>query len=205
MIRLVSQKIFFRNLQHNKFNQSQLIDNSRLLGLSSFNNPSRFSFHTKILHQYNFSLNHLSKFNFSRRKSQNIAIMDNLTKGDEQAIMNDPKENPQQEGKKQKQKDANTKIKNLKENVVGDIEFMKEDYDEEIKIEKPVKKAEKEKEIPVQRKPFKAPPKEESIKSSSRMTTKLLCEIIGSKHYPANEEIELSQDTFVSVYDDNDK
>lgn len=52
--------------------------------------------------------------------------------------------------------------------------------------------------------------KKESIqdskpKSEERITTKLLSDIIGSKHYPTNEEITLNKDIIVSVYDENDK
>jgi translation initiation factor IF-3 len=47
--------------------------------------------------------------------------------------------------------------------------------------------------------------KEKIPQSEERVTTKLLCDIIGSKHYPSNEEITMSKETIVSVYDENEK
>lgn len=41
--------------------------------------------------------------------------------------------------------------------------------------------------------------------SEERITTKLLCDIIGSKHYLSNEEISMDKNTIVSVYDENEK
>ena len=47
--------------------------------------------------------------------------------------------------------------------------------------------------------------KEKIPQSEDKVTTKLLCDVIGSKHYPSNEEITMSKETIVSVYDENDK
>ena len=41
--------------------------------------------------------------------------------------------------------------------------------------------------------------------SEEKITTKLLCDIIGSKHYLSNEEISMDKNTIVSVYDENEK
>lgn len=43
------------------------------------------------------------------------------------------------------------------------------------------------------------------ISPSDKITTKILCDLIGSKHYPSNEEITVSGDSVVTVYDENDK
>ena len=52
---------------------------------------------------------------------------------------------------------------------------------------------------------FQKASKEKIPQSEERVTTKLLCDIIGSKHYPTNEEITLNKDIIASVYDENDK
>lgn len=36
------------------------------------------------------------------------------------------------------------------------------------------------------------------------MNTKLLCDLIGSRYYPTNNEIEMDDNTLVKVYDEND-
>jgi translation initiation factor IF-3 len=41
--------------------------------------------------------------------------------------------------------------------------------------------------------------------TTEKITTKILCELIGSKHYPSNEEIEIPRESVVTVYDENDK
>ena len=41
--------------------------------------------------------------------------------------------------------------------------------------------------------------------TAERITTKILCELIGSKHYPSNEEIQIAAESVVTVYDENDK
>ncbi|MFN7883636.1 MAG: hypothetical protein ACK5PF_11570, partial [bacterium] len=46
-------------------------------------------------------------------------------------------------------------------------------------------------------------PKEE--KDQSKISARLLCELIGSKYYPTNEEIEMDPYTVVTVYDENDQ
>ena len=38
-----------------------------------------------------------------------------------------------------------------------------------------------------------------------KITTKILCELIGTKHYPANEEIELDENEMINLVDENDK
>jgi len=40
---------------------------------------------------------------------------------------------------------------------------------------------------------------------SMKITTKLLCDLIGCKHYLSNEEIPLEEDILVNVYDESDK
>ena len=40
---------------------------------------------------------------------------------------------------------------------------------------------------------------------STKVTTKLLCDLIGCKHYPSNEEIPIDEDVLVNVYDEQDK
>ena len=40
---------------------------------------------------------------------------------------------------------------------------------------------------------------------STKVTTKLLCDLIGCKHYETNEEISLDEDLLVNVYDESDK
>jgi translation initiation factor IF-3 len=42
-------------------------------------------------------------------------------------------------------------------------------------------------------------------KDQSKISAKLLCELIGSKYYPTNEEIEMDPYTVVTVYDENDQ
>ena len=40
---------------------------------------------------------------------------------------------------------------------------------------------------------------------STKVTSKLLCELIGCKHYLSNEEINIEEDELVNVYDESDK
>ena len=47
--------------------------------------------------------------------------------------------------------------------------------------------------------------KKREMNTPERLTTKILCDLIGTKHYPVNEEIEMDKETIVSVYDENDK
>ncbi len=48
--------------------------------------------------------------------------------------------------------------------------------------------------------------KEEEVPEKREIvTTKILCDIIGTKHYPCNEEIGIAKGAVVSVYDENDK
>jgi hypothetical protein len=44
--------------------------------------------------------------------------------------------------------------------------------------------------------------KKEEIKNDGRITEKLLCDIIGCKYYPKNEEIGFDDNTIVTVYDE---
>lgn len=46
---------------------------------------------------------------------------------------------------------------------------------------------------------------EKTPSPTGRITSKVLCELIGCKHYPSNEEIPFDKDRLVSVYDENDK
>jgi len=41
--------------------------------------------------------------------------------------------------------------------------------------------------------------------SSTKVSSKLLCELIGCKHYPSNEEIKIEEEAIVNVYDESDK
>jgi translation initiation factor IF-3 len=50
-----------------------------------------------------------------------------------------------------------------------------------------------------------AQPEEQQQVSDGRITEKLLCEIIGSKYYPKNEEIKIDDNAIVTVYDESDK
>lgn len=43
------------------------------------------------------------------------------------------------------------------------------------------------------------------VEDKSKISAKLLCELIGSRYYPTNEEIELDPYSVVTVYDENDK
>jgi translation initiation factor IF-3 len=47
--------------------------------------------------------------------------------------------------------------------------------------------------------------KPEVVKSDGKITEKLLCDIIGCKYYPKNEEINIDDSTIVTVYDESDK
>lgn len=46
---------------------------------------------------------------------------------------------------------------------------------------------------------------QEEETSSTKVSSKLLCELIGCKHYESNEEIKLENETVVNVYDESDK
>jgi translation initiation factor IF-3 len=50
-----------------------------------------------------------------------------------------------------------------------------------------------------------SPEAQSKPENKQKITTKILSEIIGSKHYPTNEEISISDGVVVSVYDENDK
>lgn len=47
--------------------------------------------------------------------------------------------------------------------------------------------------------------KENKPITTEKITTKILCDLIGSKHYPCNEELEIPRESVVTVYDENDK
>lgn len=43
-----------------------------------------------------------------------------------------------------------------------------------------------------------------STEVKSGTSTKILCDIVGAKHYPHNEEIDMSMDTQVRLFDENE-
>jgi translation initiation factor IF-3 len=47
--------------------------------------------------------------------------------------------------------------------------------------------------------------KQEPVENDNRITERLLCDIIGCKYYPKNEELKIDDTALVSVYDENDK
>jgi len=53
--------------------------------------------------------------------------------------------------------------------------------------------------------PFSKSTTESQSPGSTKVTTKLLCELIGCKHYLTNEEITIEEDVLVNVYDESDK
>lgn len=46
---------------------------------------------------------------------------------------------------------------------------------------------------------------ENQAPQSTKISSKLLCDLIGCKHYPSNEEINIEEDVLVNVYDESDK
>ena len=133
--------------------------------------------------------NNFPKFNFARKGDDVDDMFRNSEKKEKKPytpIASDVKKS-KKSSKKPKDKDEEEKIDGLGE---PDLEMPKSSvgktmYDDILKETEEKKPA--------------AP------SSGSKITTKVLCDIIGTKHYPINEEIELPPTTFIALFDENDK
>lgn len=129
-----------------------------------------------------------SKYTFARKKEVNTKMSDLFTeKGSiEQQDLSKERENQQLYGNK-KNKEQASQTTDTKAKV---------ELPEELRTQRSIN-------APQAQDAFKE--QEEVQGSPERITTKILCDLIGTKHYPVNEEIQMDKSSLVSVYDEKDK